>query len=1110
MTAFAECVAATNFSFLHGASHPLDMVVRAVELELAGIGIADRNTVAGVVRAHDAMQRAQKGLVGAKLPPLGFKLVVGARLVFADGTPDIVAYPTTRHGWGRLTRLLTLGNRRAMKGGCILGLGDLARHAEDLLLIALPDSSAVPATPMPHAMLPPIRSNADLPATLPLLVRMAPGRIWLGVTMPRSGRDKRRLARLSRIARQVGVPLLATSDALYADSTTRPLHDVVTCIREGRTVQRAGRLLAANAERHLKPPQEMARLFADWPDAVAESIRLIDRIDFTLDQLGYEYPHEPVPTGWKAQEWLEHLAWQHAIDRYDGYVPEKLLGLLREEFALIEERKYAHYFLTVHDIVNYARTREPPILCQGRGSAANSAVCFVLGVTSVDPMRYDLLFSRFVSAERDEPPDIDVDFEHERREEVMQYIYDRYGRHRAAIAATVIHYRPRSAVREAGKALGLSEDVTQRLTSTIWGSFANRLEDQRLAETGFSLDNPEIARLRAIVGQLLEFPRHLSQHVGGYVLTQNRLDETVPIHNGAMKDRTFIEWDKDDIDCLGLMKVDILALGMLTCIRKAFDLMHRHGLGDHALETIANDEHPAVYDMLCKGDSIGVFQVESRAQINMLPRLRPRRLYDLVVQVAIVRPGPIEGDMVHPYLRRRSGRETVEFPSPDPAHGPPDELRKLLSETYGVPLFQEQAMKLAIVAAGFTPGEANQLRRAMATFRKVGGMDNFEQKLIGGMTRRGYERDFAMRCYKQIEGFGSYGFPESHALSFARLVYVSSWIKCFQPAVFGCAILNSQPMGFYAPAQLVQDARAHGVVVRPIDVNASVWDNALEPLDDGSLAIRLGFRQIDGFREIWATGLVTARGDVPFAEIEAVAARAGLPTRGLNLLADADAFGSIDMGRRDALWEVRRTPPRQLALFAASEAPELGEEADARLPAMPRSEQVAADYQTTRLSLKDHPMRFLRPVFAAEGVISSAQASRMKDGRRAKIAGVVLVRQRPGKGNAIFVTIEDETGVTNALMWARDFEANRRAVMAARLIVLEGVIQRSEEGVIHLMTVKAHDRSEELRRLSSDYNGETPLLPVDEVIRPKPIMSQDPRGRHPRDVRVMPPSRDFH
>ena len=1110
MTPFAECVAATNFSFLDGASHGEDMIGQAMALGHAGIGIADRNTVAGVVRAHKALREARQRAIEGGFGEIDFKLVVGARLVFADGTPDIVAYPATRHGWGRLTRLLTTGNLRAQKGDCILGLGDLLRHCDDLLLIVLPMSSARPATPRPDAMLPPQRDDPGLRATLHRLVATAPDRTWLGLTMPRGGRDRRRLRAKARIARDAGVPLLATCDAMFAAPGDRPLHDVLTCIRHGTTIRSAGRLLAANAERHLKTGDEMVRLFADAPQAVTESIAILDRIDFTLTQLAYEYPHEPVPDGWDPQGWLEHITYAAAHERFPDGIPDRLQMLLDEELPLIRERRYAYYFLTVHDIVRFARDEcKPPILCQGRGSAANSAVCWLLGVTSVDPMRFDLLFSRFVSAERDEPPDIDVDFEHERREEVMQYIYRRYGRHRAAIAATVIHYRPRSAVREAGKALGLTEDVTQRLTSTVWGSFSDRFEARRFDETGFSLDNPEIARLKTIVDALLKFPRHLSQHVGGYVLTQGRLDETVPIHHAAMEDRTFIEWDKDDIDELKIMKVDILALGMLTCIRKAFDLMRDHGLGDHKLETIANDEHPAVYKMLCKGDSIGVFQVESRAQINMLPRLRPGKLYDLVVQVAIVRPGPIEGDMVHPYLRRRSGKEVPEYPSPAPPHDP-DELRTLLKETYGVPLFQEQAMKLAIVAAGFTPGEANQLRRAMATFRKVGGMENFEEKLIGGMTRRGYERDFAMRCYKQIEGFGSYGFPESHALSFARLVYVSAWLKCFQPAVFGCAILNSQPMGFYAPAQLVQDARAHGVVVRPIDVNASVWDNALERLDDGSLAIRLGFRQIDGFRQDWATALVAARGDLPFAGVEAVAARGGLPTRGLNLLADADAFGSIDMGRRDALWEVRRTPPKQLALFAAADAPELGDEPDARLPAMPASEQVAADYQTTRLSLKDHPMRFLRPLFAAEGVLSSAQASRLKDGRRARIAGVVLVRQRPGKGNAIFVTIEDETGITNALMWARDFEANRRAVMAARLLVLEGVIQRSEEGVIHLMTVKAYDRSEELRRLSSDYNAETPLLPVDEVIRPKPIMSQDPRGRHPRDVRVMPPSRDFH
>ncbi|RXD03291.1 DNA polymerase III subunit alpha [Sphingomonas sp. UV9] len=1115
MTRFAELVAATNFSFLDGASDAGAMVGRAVELGLGGIGIADRNTVAGVVRAHQALKKARDGLLGMAMPPIDFRLVVGARLVFADGTPDIVAYPATRRGWGRLTRLLTVGNRRAEKGGCILGLGDLIAHHADMMLVVMPESSArgaTPVSPLPDGDALPERIERDLPTVLQAVKRLGADAVWLGVTMPRGGRDRRRLAQFGRIADSAGVPVLATTDALYAYPDDRDLHDVVTCIRERTTIHKAGRLLAANGERHLKPEEEIARLFRDRPDAVAQSARLLGQITFTLDDLKYEYPHEPIPAGWDAQAWLEHLVWQIALDRYDYLVPAKMLKLLYEEFVLIRERKYAYYFLTVHDIVRFARAQNPPILCQGRGSAANSVVCYLLGVTSVDPMKYDLLFSRFVSSERDEPPDIDVDFEHERREEVMQYIYRRYGRERAAIAATVIHYRPKSTVREVGKALGLTEDVTQRLTSTVWGSFSSRFQEQRFAETGFDVDNPEIARLREMVDRLLEFPRHLSQHVGGFVLTQGRLDEMVPIHNGAMDERTFIEWDKDDIDALGLMKVDILALGMLTCIRKAFDLMRQHGHGDHLLDTIAVAEDPRVYDMLCKGDSIGVFQVESRAQINMLPRLKPRVLYDLVVQVAIVRPGPIEGDMVHPYLRRRSGKEKVEFPSPDPKFGPPDELQQLLRFTYGVPLFQEQAMKLAIVAAGFTPNEANQLRKSMATFRKVGGMDNFQAKLVGGMVARGYQAEFAERCFKQIEGFGSYGFPESHALSFARLVYVSSWIKCFHPAVFCCALLNSQPMGFYAPAQLVRDAVEHGVTVLPVDVNASGWDNALE---SSGADVRLGFRQVDGFRQDWADEIAKARASAPFAGIEDLARRANLPQRAMNLLADADAFRSVQKERREALWDVRRTPPRQLALFAAAEVPELGEEPDAHLPAMPLSEQVAADYQTTRLSLKAHPMSFLRARFAAEGILSSAQANATKDGRRAKVAGVVLVRQRPGKGNAIFVTIEDETGVTNGLMWARDFEANRRAVMASRLMVLEGVIQRSEEGVTHLMTARVQDRSDMLRLLSEDHAMEPPLARVDEVIRPVATRSPDarthhPRATHPRDVRVLPKSRDFH
>jgi error-prone DNA polymerase len=1124
---FAELVAATNFSFLEGAAHPSDMVAQAVALGLAGIGIADRNTVAGVVRAHQALAKARAGLIGTRLPPLDFRLVVGARLVFADGTPDIVAYPSTRAGWGMLTRLLTMGNRRAVKGGCILALDDLAAHHRGLMLIVLAQSSARPVTPVPGVALPQQRADPGVAATLAALRPLARQSLWLGVTMPRGGRDRRRLVHHAQIADGLGVPLLATADALYPYREDRDLHDIVTCIREGVTIGSAGRLLAANGERHVKDADEIARLFRDRPDAVANSIELLARITFTLDDLRYEYPHEPVPDGWAPQDWLEHLVWQVALDRYDGYVPDRMVALLHEEFALIRDRKYAYYFLTVHDIVRFARHCEPPILCQGRGSAANSAVCFLLGVTSVDPMKYDLLFSRFVSAERDEPPDIDVDFEHERREEVMQYIYRRYGRDRAAIAATVIHYRPRSTVREVGKALGLSEDVTQRLTSTVWGSFGNRFEDRRFEETGFDRTSPEMERLHGFVNRLLEFPRHLSQHVGGFVLTQGRLDEMVPIHNGAMPERTFIEWDKDDIDALGLMKVDVLALGMLTCIRKAFDLMEHIGLGRPELDNVAVDEDSRVYDMLCKGDSIGVFQVESRAQINMLPRLKPRELYDLVVQVAIVRPGPIEGDMVHPYLRRRAGKEKIEFPSPHPRFGPPDELKQLLRHTYGVPLFQEQAMKLAIVAAGFTPGEANQLRRAMATFRNVGGMENFQAKLVDGMVRRGYPADFAERCYKQIEGFGSYGFPESHALSFARLVYVSSWIKCFHPAVFACAILNSQPMGFYAPAQLVRDAAEHGVRVLPIDVNHSCWDNSLEATP---LALRLGFRQIDGFRGEWA-GMIVA--NAPFASIEDAARRANLPQRALSLLADADAFLSLAKDRREAGWDVRRTPPKQLALFAAADAPELGAEPDPHLPAMPLSEHVAADYQTTRLSLKGHPMAFLRDLFAREGVLSSAQANHARDGARARVAGIVLVRQRPGKGNAVFITIEDETGVTNGLMWARDFEANRRDVMAARLLVMEGVVQRSEEGVVHLMTTRVQDRSHELRRLSQDVAIAPELARGDVVHAPQCVMRQgirrsrddppvalaptkdhDPRTRHPRDAHplraIIPKSRDFH
>ncbi|HAF42964.1 MAG TPA: error-prone DNA polymerase [Sphingobium sp.] len=1148
---FAELVAATNFSFLRGASHGAEMVARAMELGLAGIGIADRNTVAGVVRAwkarRDAPVRARAALLEEKKErgealeltaeeeaacQMDLRVVAGARLVFSDGTPDIVAYPATRRGWGELTKLLTVGNLRSVKGDCILYYEDLTAYLDDLLLIVMPRSTATPQqahdNPVEYehedrahgeairqghlSLVPPPRPD-DLEALLARLSRLAPDRVWLGAALRRDGRDARRLADFMALGARTGVPLLATMDALYASPAQRPLQDVLSCIREGVTLAGAGRRLEANAERHVHDPAEMARLFRACPDAVAQSLTLLSGVHFDLGQLRYEYPHEPVPEGWTAQQWLEELTISAAHARYGPRIPPAVRRLLDEEFRLIGARNYAYYFLTVHDIVAFARMQG--ILCQGRGSAANSMVCFLLGVTSVDPQRHDLLFSRFVSEERDEPPDIDVDFEHERREEVMQYIYERYGRHRAGIAATVIHYRSRSAIREVAKVVGLSEDVVTRLSGTIWGSYSRDMNEKRVGEAGFALDNPQMVQLRALVGQLLDapFPRHLSQHVGGFVLTQNRLDETVPLHHAAMADRSFIEWDKDDIDALGLMKVDILALGMLTCIRKAFDLMREQGLGDHQLAVDLESGDAAVYDMLCKGDSIGVFQVESRAQINMLPRLKPRTLYDLTVQVAIVRPGPIEGDMVHPYLRRRCGEEKIDYPSPGPGHGPADELKQLLGKTFGVPLFQEQAMKLAIIAAEFSDAEANQLRRAMATFRNLGTIHHFREKLISGMTRRGYTEEFAARCFKQIEGFGSYGFPESHALSFARLVYVSAWIKCHQPAVFACALLNSQPMGFYAPAQLVRDAREHGVAVHDVDVNMSAWDNGLEPLlrlrrrerGEGTgraLALRLGFRQVDGFRESWAEQLVAARADGGlFTSIEDLARRAGLPARALRLLADADACRSLGQDRRTALWEARRTPSDELPLFAEArvrdgEARELGAEPDAQLPAMPVAEQVATDYAVTRLSLKGHPMQFLRPVFAAEGVMSCAQASAAKNGARAKVAGVVLVRQRPGKGNAVFITIEDETGITNILLWARLFEMQRRPVMASRLMLVEGEIQRSKEGVVHLMATRVHDRSGELNRL---------MQPEAQDSRPHPRAAS-----HPRNVRILPGSRDFH
>ena len=824
--AYAEIGITTNFSFLRSGSHPQDYVHQASHLRLPVIGIADHNTMAGIVRAYKELDNP-----AVKYRP---RLLIGSRLVFIDDTPDILAFPRDRAAYGRLCQLLTRGKRGedTLKGECHLKLDDLLEFAEGQLL----------ALSLPHRF-----TEAKAQEVLERLRRSRANGVWLAASLLYRGDDRRRLARLHRVAATAGVPLLATNDVLYHHPSRRPLQDVLTCIREKTTIEAIGKRLEANAERYLKPAEEMARLFRDVPEAITETMRFAGRIAFSLDQLKYQYPDEPVPPGKTAQRHLEDLTWQGAHKRFPIRISPKTKKVLHKELRLIRKLKYAHYFLTVHDIVRYAR--EQKILCQGRGSAANSAVCYVLDVTSVDPTKVDLLFERFISKERLEPPDIDVDFEHSRREEVMQYVYRRYGRHRAAIIATVIHYRPRSAIRDVGKALGLTEDVTAALADTVWGSWGKGLDEKQVKQAGLDPQNPMVERAVELAAELIEFPRHLSQHVGGYVLTQDRLDTYVPIGNAAMDDRTFIEWDKDDVDALNMMKVDVLALGMLTCIRKCFDLIADHKGKRWELATIPQDV-TAVYDMLCRGELLGVFQVESRAQMNMLPRLRPRVFYDLVIEVAIVRPGPIQGDMVHPYLRRRNNQEKVIYPSPSPAHGDKDELRRVLHKTLGVPLFQEQAMRIAIEAAKFTPEEANGLRRAMATFRNVGTIGKFESKMVNNMIARGYAPEFAKNCFDQIKGFGSYGFPESHAASFAQLVYVSSWLKHFHPDAFCCGLLNSQPMGFYAPAQIVGDARKNGVEVREIDVSFSFAQNTLEEASGAYRAVRLGFRQIDGFRWI--------------------------------------------------------------------------------------------------------------------------------------------------------------------------------------------------------------------------------------------------------------------
>ncbi|MDP6566319.1 MAG: error-prone DNA polymerase, partial [Alphaproteobacteria bacterium] len=968
---------------------------------------------------------------------------------------------------------------------CWLALEDLFEHDEGQIFIALP----------------PARPDGAFAGILQRLGRRWPRRCYLAGHYLYTGDDRRRLSRLAALAARAGTPLVATNDVHYHLPGRRPLQDVLCCIREHCTVAEAGFRLAANAERHLKPAAEMARLFADHPGALARGVEIAGRCDFSLDELRYEYPAEPVPGGRTPQQELERQTWLGAAERYGGEISPSVRKLLRHELELIAELDYAPYFLTVHDIVRFARSQG--ILCQGRGSAANSAVCYCLGITAVDPSRLDLLFERFISAERNEPPDIDVDFEHERREEVIQYVYRKYGRDRAGLAATVISYRAKSAIREVGKALGLSLDAVGALAGNLWGWGAEDVDPDKVRESGLDPDDPTVAMAIRLARELTGFPRHLSQHVGGFVITNGPLSEVVPIENAAMEDRTVIEWDKNDLDALGMLKIDLLALGMLTCIRKCFDLIERHHGRPLTLASVPAED-PAVYDMLCRADSIGVFQVESRAQMTMLPRLRPRDFYDLVIEVAIVRPGPIQGDMVHPYLRRRAGKERVSFPSKD--------LEDVLGKTLGIPLFQEQAMRIAIVAAGFTPSEADRLRRAMATFRHTGTIHTFRDKMIEGMVERGYERDFAGRCFKQIEGFGDYGFPESHAASFALLVYVSAWLKHHYPAVFACGLLNSQPMGFYAPAQIVRDAREHGAEVRPVDVNHSDWHGTLEPLPGGgangagAVALRLGLRQIKGFAEAEGEKLMAARGS-GYAGPEALWRRAGLGAGLLEKLADADAWRSTGLDRRAALWELKRLGQPELPLFAAAEgrpaSPDAPREPAVQLPDMPIGEQVVQDYSHLRLSLKDHPLRLLRPRLRARGIIDNEELAALPAGRQVTVGGLVLVRQRPGTAKGvIFVTIEDEAAVANIIVRPPVFEAYRRVVLSSRLLAARGRIER-EGIVVHVLAEELIDLSADLDQLREDPGADPGN---------HPFGRRRARARHPRNANpaaAIPQARSF-
>ncbi|TCL73039.1 DnaE-like error-prone DNA polymerase [Rhizobium sp. BK251] len=1120
--------------------------MQAAKLKLGGLGIADQNSVAGVVRAHaQAQQLAEKyrkrqsGEDDGKDEPVlePIRVQPGARLAFSDGTPDVLAYPKNRRGWANLCRLLSAGNLKpeAEKGHCILAEADLMEWGDEMMLALVPDRSVVDDPAGQQALKDRLqRYRERFEAAFHMVLAPA-----------YDGRDRQVFAVIATLAGQNRIPLVATNLPLYHHPDRRPLSDIVIAIREHVQIAEAGFLLAPNAERYLKDPREMARLFRDYPQAVENSAHFFGRLSFSLSELEHNYPPENDP-GETPYETLERLTRIGAVARYPKGVPEKIATQIDYELNLIREKNYASYFLTVHRIIHHARY-DLGILCQGRGSAANSVICYCLEITEVDPEKSTLLFDRFISMDRDEPPDIDVDFEHDRREEVIQHIYGRYGIEHAGLTAGVTTYRTRSAGREVSKAFGLSEDIQSAIGSLVWGWSEDNLSERDAKAAGLDLADPVTKSVLKYASELLAFPRHLTQHVGGFVITKDRLDEVVPIMKTAMPGRYMIEWDKDDLDNVKILKVDILALGMLTCLRKAFSMLEQHYDVKKTLADLGNREHgdegKPVYDMMCRADTVGVFQIESRAQMSMLPRLRPRLFYDLVIEVAIVRPGPIQGDMVHPYLKRREQRDKnipIEYPS--------DELKAVLKRTLGVPLFQEQAMQIAITAAGFKPAEADRLRRAMATFKRTGTIGNFEDRFISGMVSRNYTREFAQQCFNQIKGFGEYGFPESHAASFALLVYASSWVKAYYPDVFCAALLNSQPMGFYAPAQLVRDAREHGVEIRSVDINSSDWDCLLEDteFDRGAVdfrhsemrsvirterAVRLGFRQVKGLSEDDMRMLVDNRGP-GYRSVRDLWLRSGLEKSDIERLADADAFTSIGLSRREALWAVRaldaKSAAEKLPLFDRVEHSEIQVEPAMRLPEMLPGEQVIEDYRYLSLSLKAHPVSFLREEFRRDGITRNVDLLSVPNGRVVIIAGLVLVRQRPGSAKGvIFMTIEDETGVANAIVWKKAFERYRSIIMGARLVKIRGRLQ-SESGVIHTVVDHIEDMTPTLGLLQREARHFGVSERADETLRPtadhrqKKIAAEIERRVIERRIaggdrdggeetsKVMPRGRNFH